>query len=211
MNILVIDTTTDNLIVGIKHGNDIYRNDPVNTHKHMSYLMTEIDKLFDKSSLTLDNIDIIAVGVGPGSFTGIRVGVATAIGLSNRRRFNTIGVNSMDLLAYIVSRQGGNAFQVVIPSTTSKYYVAEYRDGVRVGDILVKTADEIRDNASISGINVYGLNNCGFDNVSYTTDDFIEYVEREAKSGNYSDLVPCYVALSQAEKELLDREGKSGD
>lgn len=66
---------------------------------HSETAMEIIDYLLKISKLTRDNIDKIAVSIGPGSFTGIRIGVALAKGLALALRKPIVGINELDILA----------------------------------------------------------------------------------------------------------------
>ncbi len=81
MNILYIDTTKKELIVLLK------KKDEVNSIKdesgyHSIELLSVIDRLLKEQNTGLDNIDIFAVNKGPGRFTGTRIGIITALMLS---------------------------------------------------------------------------------------------------------------------------------
>lgn len=62
--------------------------------------MPLIHNLFSETNLSLSNIDLIACDVGPGSFTGIRIGVATAKALAEAKKIDVVGVSSLEGLAY---------------------------------------------------------------------------------------------------------------
>lgn len=66
---------------------------------HSDTLMVLIDNLFKESNLKIGDVDRIAVGIGPGSFTGIRIGVGTAKGLAYSSGKDIVGVNTLDILA----------------------------------------------------------------------------------------------------------------
>ncbi|MBP1851298.1 tRNA (adenosine(37)-N6)-threonylcarbamoyltransferase complex dimerization subunit type 1 TsaB [Rhizobium halophytocola] len=66
---------------------------------HAERLMAVIDAALDKAQVTLDDVGRIAVTVGPGSFTGIRVGVATARGLALALGVEAVGISTLDVLA----------------------------------------------------------------------------------------------------------------
>ncbi len=67
---------------------------------HSERLMPQIDLGLKQSKLSLDDIDLICVASGPGSFTGIRIGLATAKGLCMGKQIPLFAVNTLKLLAY---------------------------------------------------------------------------------------------------------------
>ena len=69
---------------------------------HSRRLLGSIEQLMQQSSLTLADVSGIAVGLGPGSFTGLRIGMATAKGLAHGAGKELIGVSSMDAIASTV-------------------------------------------------------------------------------------------------------------
>ncbi|MGL5052896.1 MAG: tRNA (adenosine(37)-N6)-threonylcarbamoyltransferase complex dimerization subunit type 1 TsaB, partial [Cetobacterium sp.] len=68
---------------------------------HSAITMTTIDTLFKLSSVDKKSVDKIAVSTGPGSFTGIRIGVGLAKGLAYALKKPIAGINELDLLAQI--------------------------------------------------------------------------------------------------------------
>ena len=67
---------------------------------HSENLMPMIDKAFKTSNLSLKDMDLIVCDIGPGSFTGIRIGVATAKGFKDALNIPLIGISSLEGLAY---------------------------------------------------------------------------------------------------------------
>jgi len=67
---------------------------------HSGRLLPVIDTLFGLSPFSKEDVGLIAVGVGPGSFTGIRIAIATARGLSLALGCPLVGVNTLDALAW---------------------------------------------------------------------------------------------------------------
>lgn len=70
---------------------------------HSRRLLDSIDSVLKNASITLNDIDAIAISLGPGSFTGIRIGLTTAKGLAFATNKPLIGINSLDALAEQVS------------------------------------------------------------------------------------------------------------
>ncbi len=101
MRILGMDTSGDTCSVSIMDGDrilvDLFLNDK-NTHS--VNLMPLLDDALKQSACPLADIDAFAVNIGPGSFTGIRIGVCTVMGLALNRQTPCIGVNTLESLAY---------------------------------------------------------------------------------------------------------------
>ena len=100
MNILAIDTTSKRAGVSIKKGNEIYTEYIDNEITHSEKLLPLIDFVLIKSGLTLNDINLLACVVGPGSFTGVRIGIATIKAIAKVTNARIIGVTSLELLAF---------------------------------------------------------------------------------------------------------------
>lgn len=70
--------------------------------RHVETLVPAIQFMCAQAGIRLDEIAVVAVDIGPGLFTGLRVGVTTAKALAQALRITTIGVSSLDLLAFPV-------------------------------------------------------------------------------------------------------------
>ena len=83
--------------------------------------------------LLSSDVDVIAVSVGPGAFTGLRVGVATALGLAVARGIPVVPLSSLEARASMV-----HAPQVLalLDGRKGRAYAALYRDGERIGEEL---------------------------------------------------------------------------
>lgn len=71
-----------------------------NKQSHSEKMMVIIKQMLEDLELTVQDLDVIAVAKGPGSFTGIRIGMACAQGLAHALNKPMIGVNTLDGLAY---------------------------------------------------------------------------------------------------------------
>ncbi|MBN2601046.1 MAG: tRNA (adenosine(37)-N6)-threonylcarbamoyltransferase complex dimerization subunit type 1 TsaB [Candidatus Marinimicrobia bacterium] len=98
MNILGIDTSTNNCSVGIViNGKLVGRNAQIGRSMASEQLISLIDDLL-KQSIPMSEIDAIAVSIGPGSYTGLRIGLSTAKGLAFARRLPVLPVPTMVVL-----------------------------------------------------------------------------------------------------------------
>jgi tRNA threonylcarbamoyladenosine biosynthesis protein TsaB len=100
MNILALDTTTSMATVAISVGERIAAESTFNTDRTLSArLIPEIGRLLALAGLAVADIDLFAASVGPGSFTGVRGGVATVQGLALAGGKPCVGFSSLTLLA----------------------------------------------------------------------------------------------------------------
>ena len=101
MKILSIDTASNICGVSILDNTKlICKLDTITGRTHSENLIPMIDSAFKKTSLSLNDIDLLACDIGPGSFTGIRIGVATTKAFHDSLNIPYIGVSSLEALAY---------------------------------------------------------------------------------------------------------------
>lgn len=107
MKILSIDTASNICTVAILEDTNCIEEIIVNDAKnHSEKIMPIIDEALNRTDLTLKDIDLVVCDKGPGSFTGIRIGVATALGFEDSLNIKTIGISSLEALAYNVQNEG---------------------------------------------------------------------------------------------------------
>jgi tRNA threonylcarbamoyladenosine biosynthesis protein TsaB len=99
MKILGIDTTTKFLILGIYNNEKIYEYNLEVGIRLSSLLAQTIKRVLDDLGWHIYDIDYFACGLGPGSFTGIRVGLATIKGLAFSLNKPIVGISTLDILA----------------------------------------------------------------------------------------------------------------
>ena len=101
MKILSIDTSTKYLGVAVAVGSDVVASlHDKGALQHSSRLIPSIDKVLKNADLELKDIDAIALGIGPGSFTGLRIGVATCKGINMALGIPIVAVPTLDVIAY---------------------------------------------------------------------------------------------------------------
>lgn len=115
MNILAIDTTTKTASVSVKTNDNIYMNKIENEITHSEKLLPLIDKVLNNSNLNLSDISMLACINGPGSFTGIRIGLATIKALAQVNKLDIFSINSLELITYstILNNQNKDTEYVV--------------------------------------------------------------------------------------------------
>lgn len=101
MNILAVDTSATSASVCVAQENKIIGEFSINTSlTHSQTLVPMIEQVSEKTGISLDNIDAIAVNAGPGSFTGVRIGVAAVKGIAFSRNIPCVSVSTLESMAY---------------------------------------------------------------------------------------------------------------
>lgn len=127
MPVLGIDSTTGAASVALVEADrviaEIWRN---TTHRHAGQLMPMVAQLLADTATSIKELDGLAVAIGPGSFTGIRVGLATVKGLVQVIRKPLVGIVTLDSLAYNLAGVPG-IICPVIEARKNELYSALYR------------------------------------------------------------------------------------
>lgn len=101
MKILSIECSTETASASITEDRELIALYTKNAgRKHSEILLSMIEELLESSGYTVGDIDAFACTVGPGSFTGIRIGAATVKGLSFSSDKKCVGISSLEALAY---------------------------------------------------------------------------------------------------------------
>lgn len=101
MRILALDSTENTAAVAITEDETLIASTVINAGRsHSELLLPAIEGLMTASRLSYSDIDVFACSSGPGSFTGVRIGVSTVKGLAFGRNAVCIGVSSTEALAY---------------------------------------------------------------------------------------------------------------
>ena len=100
MKVLGIDTSSLAASVAVIEDNKLICEYTINTKlTHSQKLMPMIENMLKISDINVNEMDMIAVCQGPGSFTGLRIGMATAKALAHVNKLHIVGINSLELLA----------------------------------------------------------------------------------------------------------------
>jgi len=114
--------------------------------RHAETLVPAIRFVCDTAQVELQEISVVAVDIGPGLFTGLRVGIATAKAMASALRVPVIGLSSLDLLAHQV-RHSPRLIVPVIDGKRGEVFSATYRHvqgGIqRLSEPRVGTADDL--------------------------------------------------------------------
>ena len=218
MKILSIDTSSSNCATALLEEDKLIDENSLNNGlTHSENLMPLIDELLRRNNTKLKDIDLISVSVGPGSFTGIRIGIATIKAMAEVHNIKVAGVTSLETLARIDESEKNKIClidarnnQVYFGAFDSEYNLLEeykaddintlidimkkYKNAVLIGNGAVLHKELLEEN--IKG--------------SVILEDCLQTAENTGKIGykkflngnleNADTIMPLYLRKSQAER-----------
>lgn len=133
MNLLGIDTSTATSAAVLRADGEAFegpaaRAEPGPYRDHAAELLPAVTQRLDEAGLDFQQIDAIAIGTGPGGFTGLRIGLATAIGLARAHGADLRPVSS---LAALAAAGEGPLRLPLIDARRGELFGALYEDGIR--------------------------------------------------------------------------------
>lgn len=133
MTILAIDTSTPILKIGAYKQRLIQATIVQPPLTHAEHIIPAIEETLRKASLAPADIELIAAAQGPGSFTGLRIGIATAKGLSLALGIPIVLVPTLDIYGFAWREMGGIVVPV-IDARKHRIYCARYSHGQNMGE-----------------------------------------------------------------------------
>ena len=158
MYVLAFDTATDVVTVAIgRDGEPLGALRIASGREHAERLVPAIRTLVADTGVDLDRLAAIAVGIGPGRFTGLRVGVTTAKVMAQALRIPVVGIGTLDLVAYPL-HHARREVVAVVDARRKEVFWARYRSvpgGLeRVGPDAVDPPHEVVAELQASGTEV---------------------------------------------------------
>lgn len=177
MKILAIDTSSKNAAVAIlENQNTIIELNNDDEKTHSQKLMPMIDEAFKKSNLSLDDINLISCCLGPGSFTGVRIGIATAKAFADSKNIPTVGVSSLEALAHNLNQDG--LICSLINANNGNVYAGLFE--IREGKTLKSKLDflsfkNLNGDISVNPLRDFVEENNEFSSISFVGDGAVLY------------------------------------
>ena len=123
MNILAFNTSTEKFSLAIfKKNKIVFFYSKILKKNYSKYLIPIIKDSLKKSKTKIEEINTISLSLGPGSFTGIRLGIAAAKGLALPNNINISGFSNMDLIINSLNKIKENKILLLIKSKKNDYY-----------------------------------------------------------------------------------------
>lgn len=146
MIILNIDSSTPVAGIAVADGQHLLGEIMINTkNTHSEKLMPMVQQLLQELGLSMQDVDAVAVMQGPGSFTGLRIGMATAKGLAQGAGKRFIAIPTLDCLAYNLIHYPGIVCPVM-NAQKKQVYTAIYRSSqtfLRLSDYQAIAAEQL--------------------------------------------------------------------
>ena len=204
MKILGLDTSTTTASIAVLDDDNVLAVATRNTHRRTSDVLVAVDEACRTAGVTPHQLDAVAVGAGPGSFTGLRIGMATAKGIAFATGKPLWAVSSLAALALEAPKDG--VIVAALDARKGEIFAGtfEKRDGAvtAVGPerVLVPSALEVPAGALVVG-DVPGL-------CSHAATPSGIAVVRLALAGSRADVLlggaPTYIRASEAEIRYPD-------
>ena len=202
------------------------------SHKktHSQMMMPQIESMFSLSEISPSDVDVFAVAVGPGSFTGVRIGVATAKAMAQAQNKPCVAVSTLEALAHTSSSFRGILCPILDARRNQVYNALFDCDGktmTRKCNDRALTLSELLDELGALDNNIIFMgdgtlayreeiekalgsracfapiaNNL---NLAGSVAELGMKMFRDGIFTSYKDLIPQYVRLSQAERDKLEQ------
>ena len=227
MKILSIDTASDLCTVALLEDENCIKEIIIkDARNHSEKIMPVIEQIMQETNSNLKEINLVVCDKGPGSFTGIRIGVGTVLAFQDSLNIPCVGISSLEALSYNV-KQDGIICSLINAKNNNVYlglYKLENNEYFQLGNLEFKTIDE-----AISILKQYtspitfvgdgaithrDLLQTHFENCLFTDKNELSSYSlgvaglNTYKKGIQTSLMPLYLRKSQAERALEENAKK---
>ena len=212
-NILAVDTSSLYLRLALMfEGDRLVKSDEKMEKSHGRLIIKKINELFNSADLKVEELDALVVSTGPGSFTGLRIGLAVAKGIAVALNIPVIDVNLFELAAFKL-RERPEPVKVCVPFKKGEFFIVEVKNGAyALEDITVVTENNFSEMAGggpVAGVN-FDITDFfpqadilpGLAEIKSDAADLVYLGRMKLESGQTADLAelePLYLLKSQAE------------
>lgn len=222
--ILSVDSSAVTASVALTDGENVINNEFVNAGlTHSETLLPMIKQVLGDTKVS--DLDAIAVTAGPGSFTGVRIGVATVKGIAFEKNIPCISVSTLEAIAYNFADEN-IIVCAVMDARRMQFYNAlfEIKNGKAIrlcDDRAISITDLREDLKKYDRVVIAGdgaklcFDNINLDNCTLAPNDKmyqngigVSRAAKDKKKISASSLMPVYLRLSQAERELKLKKDK---
>lgn len=227
MKILSIDSSSVSASVAITENGSILAESFINNGlTHSQTLMPMVEKTLKDSGVSIKDIDLFAITNGPGSFTGVRIGIASVKGMADALNKKCVAVSTLEAIAEPLKDKDCIAC-AVMDSRCNQVYTAMFENGKRIcedkavlidelgvelksfnkpiifiGDGSVLCYEKLKDIVTDISVADENIRYIHASSIGRLAEDKIENGEEPTDSAK---LVPYYLRLPQAERELNNK------
>ena len=227
MKILAVDSSSVTASVAITENGKVLAENFINNGlTHSQTLMPMVEKTINESGISVKDIDLFAITHGPGSFTGVRIGIASIKGMADALDKKCLPISTLEAIAEPLKNEDVIAC-AVMDARCNQVYTAIFNNGERLCDDKAVLIDElgeelkqydkrivfIGDGSVLCYDKLHEIiQDCDVadEKIRYVHGESIGFVaENKIKNGeepiNTANLVPFYSRLPQAERELNNK------
>lgn len=227
MKILSVDSSSVSASVAITENGEIIAEEFINNGlTHSQTLMRMVEKTLNDAEISIKDIDLFAIANGPGSFTGVRIGIASVKGMADALNKKCLAVSTLEAIAEPLKNEDVIAC-AVLDARCNQVYTAIFENGKRLCDDKAVLIDEL-------GVELKNYNkkvvfigdgsilcyeklkdvvtniDIADESIRYVHGSSVGFVaEEKIKNGespiDSAKLVPFYLRLPQAERELNNK------
>jgi tRNA threonylcarbamoyladenosine biosynthesis protein TsaB len=130
--ILNIETSSKNCSVCLSSKGNLVTSFDLDdeAYRHSEFLTSSIQNILNENNLDVNGLSAVSVGIGPGSFTGLRIGFSVAKGLCYPHNIDLIGISSLRIIANSVVKENKNIISL-IKDKGEHYYVSKYSNDLK--------------------------------------------------------------------------------
>ena len=226
MIVLAIDSSSSAACAAVVHDGKLLCEYTQNQNKtHSVKMLPMVEQMLSDVELTFSDIDVFACGIGPGSFTGVRIGAATLRGIADTLDKPCVAVNALEALGGAVKDFCGTVIPLIF-ARENECYTAAYEDDKEILSPCVMTVEEILEFAKGKNVLFVGdgsisnhdclatLPDARFSDELHSIirasviADIADHKAQNNETGNSEVFAPLYLRKSQAEREY-DEKHKS--
>ena len=208
MRVLCLNTAFKNADVVLNNNGKVFCSRISASAKSSECVLPEIDKLLMNAGLGVSDLDVIAVVVGTGSFTGVRIGVSLVKGLvAVFPSIKIVAINSLDLMAYEFVKKNNpkTDFYAVQNALSGRFFVKKFNknaEPIESENLALVYPEGLRVSLEFEGIEAEHQ-------IDFSLENLLGFAKNKIEQNEFvslNDLAPIYLRKSQAEENLMKRE-----
>lgn len=210
MNILAFDTVSSSFSIAFKSNDSIIEINKENIENHNREILPILDSFLKENKISLNSLDYAVLGIGPGSFTSMRIAFATIKSICYAKNIKIIGISSLESLYQNIKSFDGVKL-ALIEARKGSVFANIYKDNEKLKENLDLTYKESIDIIDSVSNKEESITLCG-DGFSKNKDFFIENLKNNSKNYKINDLDNSFNIIKASNSILLsENRYKNGD